>query len=105
MKNNFFPRGRRNNGMVILAPVFLLLVLLPITLVFVRWVNIHRKGTAQARVQIKEYYAGISSANILRYRIQKEAIVFPWGTADRTDPIVAGDGTDVTVETKSITTP
>jgi hypothetical protein len=105
MKKKAFPLSHRNDGMVMLATVFLLLVLLPITVVFVRWVTLHRKGTTQARVHIKEYYAGISTANIARYRIQQGITSFPWGSPDRTDPIDIGDGTTVTVETKSITSP
>ncbi len=94
----------RNDGMIMLAIVFLLLVLLPITVVFVRWVNLHRKGTANARVHIKDYYAGITSANIARYRIQKDP-TFRWGLAVADSTISIGDGTTVTVETRSITTP
>lgn len=105
MNNHSLRVECRNQGMVMMATVFLLLVLLPITVVFVRWVNLHRKGTAQARVHIKDYYAGISSANITRYRIQHGDIPFAWGSPDRTDSIDIGDGTTVTVELKSISTP
>lgn len=104
MKHAPLRHGHHNEGMVMLATVFLLLVLLPITVVFVRWVTLHRKGTAQARVHIKEFYAGITSSNIARYRIQKDA-AFRWGTAVADTTISIGDGTTVTVEIKSVATP
>lgn len=104
MKYLTLRHGHRSDGMVMLATVFLLLVLLPITVVFVRWVTLHRKGTAQARVHIKEYYAGITSANIARYRIQKD-LAFRWGTGVMDTTISIGDGTTVTVETRSLSTP
>lgn len=104
MKKISLCHGYRNDGMVMLGTVFLLLVLLPISVVFVRWVTLHRKGTAQARVHIKEYYAGISSANIARYRIQQNP-AFRWGPMVAEATISIGDGTTVTVETISITTP
>mgnify|MGYP000860231408 CR=1 FL=1 len=104
MKPISLKRGPRNDGMVMMATVFLLLVLLPISLVFVRWVSLHRKGTTRTRAHIKGYYAGISSANIARYRIQNDP-AFRWGPAIGDTTIDIGDGTSVTVETQCLSTP
>lgn len=105
MNKKSFRQGDRTKGMVMIATVFLLLVLLPITIVFVRWVGLHRQGTTLSRARLREYYACISSANIARYRIQHGDTPFPWGSAGRTDSIELGDGTTISVETSSITTP
>ncbi|MBK8872144.1 MAG: hypothetical protein KBD85_04750 [Elusimicrobia bacterium] len=49
-----FPRQR---GAVSLLIVFGLVIMLPLTLMFVRWLNIHRKQLTHSSVKLKNAYA------------------------------------------------
>ena len=57
-------------GMAMMVTVFLLLILMPIVLVFAKWVSTHRRGTTQSRVQTKEYYAANGAFDATRYLIE-----------------------------------
>lgn len=62
---------RNNRGMAIFIMVFLFLVLMPVILILTQWLTLHRRQTTQARVHVKEHYAGDGAANIGRDAVQK----------------------------------
>lgn len=89
--------GRNNRGMAMIFALFLLVVLMPLTLIFLRWANSHRQATMQGRLQVKEYYAGTAAGQAAIYGLKSAGPA--WWEIDKTsvDTLHTGDGTDTTV--------
>jgi hypothetical protein len=93
--------------MTLIIIVFLLLILMPIFLVFAKWVTIHRQGTTQARVHTKEYHVANGAFDVTRYLIQSEMTGTPtWDLTNTwTTTLHVDSGTVVTVNLTNIGTP
>lgn len=85
--------------MTIIIIVFLLLVLMPIFLVFAKWVTTHRRGTTQARVHTKEFHAANGAIDVTRYLIQSNMTGTPtWDPSNTWNTTLHVDsGTVVTI--------
>ncbi len=109
MKNRI-PPLRRDRGMaVMMVTLFFLLVLMPIVLVFARWMTIHRKGTTQARVHIKEYYTGDGLFNYDRFLIRNNPTGCPgmncWNLGNNTFGVFLDSETVVTIQMTNVGEP
>lgn len=101
---------RADRGMaVMMVTLFFLLVLMPVVLVLARWMTVHRKGTTQARVHIKEYYAGEGGANYTRLLIQSTPVGCPgmncWDLGNTFNTVYSDSGTIVTIQMTNVGTP
>ncbi len=92
-----------------MVTLFFLLVLMPIVLVLARWMTIHRKGTTQARVHIKEYYTGDGLINYDRFLIQNNPVGCPgmncWNLGSNSGGDFLDGETVVTIEKTSVGEP
>jgi ACR3 family arsenite efflux pump ArsB len=103
MKNNRSLKRQEETGSAILMIVFLLLVLLPLTMILVKWVSPHLRGNARARLHMDEYYAGTAAANAARLN----AVSWYWNnlSAPINNQVVLGSGTVVSVQITYVGTP
>lgn len=96
--------SRAQGGSVMAIVVFSLAILLPVMMVYSKWMMIHRKGTTQARVHIKEFYAGNAALDVGRIRFQTTPPVWV-STAPTTSYTVRVDsGTVVTTQIRHVGT-
>jgi Tfp pilus assembly protein PilX len=100
---------RSNQGAVMMITIFLLLVLLPVVLVLTRWLTVHRRGTTQARVHMRAYYAGEGAINNVRYTIQQAPPGCPglncWDPSNTFSTVYTDSGTVVSVTMTNTGTP
>jgi len=91
-----------NAGSVMLIVVFTLLVMVPVMMVFGQWIAVHRKGTTQGRVHIKEYYAANTAVDVRRVRFQTVPPVWNLSTAVASFTVRVDSGTVVTTEVRHV---
>lgn len=103
-RRDHFHRSVRGMTMVII--VFFLLALMPILLVFAKWVSLHSRGTTQSRIHLKEYHAANGSFEVTRYFIQTTPSMNYWDPTNNFNTTLHLDtGTVVTVNMVNIGPP
>lgn len=92
-------------GSVMAIVVFSLLILLPVMMVFSKWMMVHRKGTTQARVHLKEFYAGNSALDAERVRFQTTLPVWVSTAPTTSFTLRVDSGTVVVSQIRHVGTP
>lgn len=91
-----------NAGSVMLIVVFTLLVMVPVMMVFGQWIAVHRKGTTQARIHVKEFYAGNTATDVGRERFRTTPPVWNAATPSATFTVRVDSGTVVTTQVRHV---
>lgn len=60
---------RRSAGSILVTMTLLILILVPVVLVFARWILVHRKAEMGARVHVRQYYAALGGAEVALRRL------------------------------------
>ena len=103
MKKNRSLKHQKKAGAAILMIVFLLLILLPLTMILVKWSALHLRGSNRGRIHMDEYYSGITATNAALL----SAISWTWdNTLPQTNSqVFLGSGTVISVQITHVGTP